>query len=46
MLSRKRGLDTREATALLADAEAATDRLLVAMMTGHTLETGNRLEHE
>ncbi len=45
VLSRKRGLDTREATALLADADAATDRLLVAMMTGHTLETGSRLEH-
>lgn len=41
-LSRKRGLDTREATALLAGAEAATDRLLVAMMTGHTIETGAR----
>ena len=43
-LARKRGLDTREATALLAGAEAATDRLLVAMMTGHTIETGARLE--
>lgn len=41
-LSRKRGLDTREATALLADAEAAMDRLLVAMMTAHTIETGAR----
>jgi excisionase family DNA binding protein len=34
-ISRRRGLDTREATALLTDAEAAMDRLLVAMMTGH-----------
>jgi len=42
MLSRKRGLDTREATVLVADADAATDRLLVAMMTGHTIETGLR----
>ena len=41
-LARKRGLDTREATALLADAEAATDRLLVSMMTGHTIGTGLR----
>lgn len=41
-LARTRGLDTREATALLAEAEAATDRLLVAMMTGHTIETGTR----
>ncbi len=39
-LSRRRGLDTREATALVAGADAATDRLLVAMMTGHTIETG------
>ena len=39
-LARKRGLDTREATALLADAEAATDRLLVSMMTGYTIMTG------
>jgi excisionase family DNA binding protein len=41
-LARRRGLDTREATALLADAEAATDRLLVNMMTGHTIMTGLR----
>ena len=39
-LARKRGLDTREATALLTDAEAAIDRLLVSMMTGHTIMTG------
>lgn len=42
LLARRRGLDTREATALLADAEAAMDRLLIAMMTGHTLEGGAR----
>jgi len=35
-LARLRRLDTREATALLVDAEAALDRLLVALMTGHT----------
>jgi hypothetical protein len=34
-LARRRRLDTREATALLADAESALDRLLVALMTGH-----------
>ncbi|HEY6876202.1 MAG TPA: hypothetical protein VI384_07565 [Candidatus Dormibacteraeota bacterium] len=32
-LARRRSLDTREATALLVDAEAALDRLLVALMT-------------
>lgn len=41
-IARRRGLDTREATALLADAERAMDRLLVAMMTGHSLGTGAR----
>lgn len=41
-VARQRGLDTREATGLLADAEAATDRLLVSMMTGHTIGTGPR----
>jgi hypothetical protein len=41
-LARRRGLDTREATALLADAEAATDRLLVSMMTGHAIAAGLR----
>jgi len=35
-IARKKGLDTREATALLVDAEAAMDRLLVSVMTGHT----------
>ena len=36
VLARRRHLDTREATALLTDAEAALDRLLVALMTGHS----------
>jgi excisionase family DNA binding protein len=35
-IARKRGLDTREATALMVDAESAMDRLLVAVMTAHT----------
>ena len=35
LLSRRRHLDTREATELLADAGAALDRLLVALMLGH-----------
>ena len=35
-LARRRRLDTREATALIVDAEAALDRLLVALMTGHS----------
>lgn len=35
-LARRRRLDTGEATALLVDAESALDRLLVALMTGHT----------
>lgn len=33
-IARRRGLDTREATGLLMDAEAAMDRLLVAVMQG------------
>jgi len=41
-LARRRGLDTREATDLLAEAEVATDALLVALMTGHSLATGER----
>lgn len=41
-VARRRGLDTREATALLAQADAATDSLLVAVMTGHSLLTGER----
>jgi DNA-binding transcriptional MerR regulator len=40
--ARRRGLDTREATSLLAQAEAATDALLVAVMTGHSLAIGER----
>lgn len=39
-LSRERGLDTRRATELLMAAEAAMDRLLLATMTGHSLESG------
>jgi hypothetical protein len=35
VLARRRRLDTREATALLVDADSALDRLLVALMTGH-----------
>lgn len=34
-LARRRRLDTREATALLVDAESVLDRLLVALMMGH-----------
>lgn len=34
-VARRRHLDTREATDLLADADAALDRLLVAVMDGH-----------
>lgn len=36
VLARRRRLDTREATALLADAETALDRVLVAVMIGHS----------
>lgn len=36
VLARRRHLDTREATGLLADAEAALDRLLIALMLGHS----------
>lgn len=35
LLARRRHLDTREATELLADADTALDRLLVALMLGH-----------
>ena len=35
VLARRRHLDTREATELLADADAALDRLLVGLMLGH-----------
>ncbi len=40
-LARKRGLDTREAMALLVDAENALDRLLTALMSGHASVTGS-----
>ena len=35
-MARRRRLDTREATALLVEAERAVDRLLVALMNGHS----------
>jgi hypothetical protein len=35
-VARRRRLDTREATALLVEAESAVDRLLVALMNGHS----------
>jgi hypothetical protein len=34
-IARRRRLDTREATALLVEAESAMDRLLVSLMNGH-----------
>jgi excisionase family DNA binding protein len=34
-IARRRGLDTREATGLLLDAEDLMDRLLLALMEGH-----------
>ena len=37
--AQRRGFDTREATNLLAAAERAMDQLLVATMTGHSLQT-------
>ena len=37
-IARRRHLDTREATTLLVDAESALDRLLVALMTGHSAQ--------
>ncbi len=39
LLARRRHLDTREATKLLADAGTALDRLLVALMLGHKLSS-------
>lgn len=36
VLARRRRLDTREATDLLVDADAALDVLLLALMNGHT----------
>lgn len=41
LLARRRHLDTREATELLADAEKALDRLLVALMLGHKSSSAN-----
>jgi excisionase family DNA binding protein len=38
-MARRRRLDTREATALLVEAEQAVDRLLVALMNGHSGQT-------
>ena len=35
VIARRRHLDTREATALLVEAESTLDRLLVALMVGH-----------
>lgn len=40
LLARRRHLDTREATELLADAESALDRLLVGLMLGHKSSSG------
>jgi hypothetical protein len=37
-IARKRRLDTREATALLVEGEAAIDRLLVALTNGYSAE--------
>ncbi len=41
-IARHRGLDTREATELLVQADEALDRLLVATMTGHSLAAVGR----
>jgi len=37
-IARRRRLDTREATALLVEGEAAVDRLLVALTNGYSAE--------
>jgi hypothetical protein len=39
-LARRRRLDTREATGLLAQAEAALDRMLIVLMLGHKRISG------
>jgi excisionase family DNA binding protein len=39
-IARRRRLDTREATALLVEGEAAVDRLLVALTNGYSAERG------
>ena len=41
-IARRRRLDTRQATALLVEAEAAMDRLLVALMAGHASHAHGR----
>lgn len=43
-LARSRGLDAREATALLAASGRATDRLLLSLMGGHRLEAARGRE--
>ncbi len=40
--ARRRGFDTAETTDLLESAERAMDRLLLATMTGHSLESNAR----
>lgn len=40
--ARRRGFDTKEATDLLAAAERAMDQLLIATMTGHSLQAVRR----
>jgi len=35
-IARRRRLDTHEATSLLVEAESVADRLLVALMNGHS----------
>ncbi len=40
--ARRRGFDTAETTDLLETAERAMDRLLVATMTGHGLQSNSR----
>ena len=41
VLARRRRLDTREATDLLVEADAALDVLLLALMNGHTAGFGS-----
>ncbi|MBA2720747.1 MAG: helix-turn-helix domain-containing protein [Chloroflexi bacterium] len=45
LATRRRGFSAAEATDLLETAELAMDRLLVATMTGHSLETGRGGRH-
>ena len=44
-VSRRRGLDTAEATHLLVTATQAIDQLLVALMNGHEIETAKIASH-